>query len=268
MKTAATPPSAPGFRRPPSTASRPSTTTCSRRAARATCASAPAPPASPRPATRTSRRCAAGLGAGAGRARATTARLARRDRLPRLLPLLAAPCATATWSTPAPGVVARVLAGDVRRGRRAGVASAAARAGADAAGRLVAASPRARRVAARGAAGGGQGGGVRGRGGAGFPAGAKWEFARAAPRTTEKFIVANGDEGDPGSYIDKYLMERSPALLLEGMALAGYAVGARTASCSCAPSTRARSRRWRRRPRRAPTAGSATTSSAAASPST
>ena len=66
---------------------------------------------------------------------------------------------------------------------------------------------------------------VRGRGGAGFPAGRKWEFARAA-EGDEKFIVANGDEGDPGSYIDKYLMERSPALLLEGMALAGYAVGA------------------------------------------
>jgi NADH-quinone oxidoreductase subunit F len=66
---------------------------------------------------------------------------------------------------------------------------------------------------------------VRGRGGAGFPAGSKWEFARAA-EGEQKFIVANGDEGDPGSYIDKYLMERNPALLLEGMALAGYAVGA------------------------------------------
>jgi NADH:ubiquinone oxidoreductase subunit F (NADH-binding)/NADH:ubiquinone oxidoreductase subunit E len=66
---------------------------------------------------------------------------------------------------------------------------------------------------------------VRGRGGAGFPAGSKWEFARAAPGE-QKFIVANGDEGDPGSFIDKYLMERNPALLLEGMALAGYAVGA------------------------------------------
>jgi NADH:ubiquinone oxidoreductase subunit F (NADH-binding)/NADH:ubiquinone oxidoreductase subunit E len=66
---------------------------------------------------------------------------------------------------------------------------------------------------------------VRGRGGAGFPAGSKWEFARGAAGE-QKFIVANGDEGDPGSYIDKYLMERNPALLLEGMALAGYAVGA------------------------------------------
>jgi NADH:ubiquinone oxidoreductase subunit F (NADH-binding)/NADH:ubiquinone oxidoreductase subunit E len=67
---------------------------------------------------------------------------------------------------------------------------------------------------------------VRGRGGAGFPAGTKWRFTRAA-RGDEKFIVANGDEGDPGSYIDKYLMERNPALVLEGLALAGFAVGAR-----------------------------------------
>lgn len=66
---------------------------------------------------------------------------------------------------------------------------------------------------------------VRGRGGAGFPAGSKWAFARAATGE-RKFIVANGDEGDPGSYIDKLLMERHPELLLEGMALAGYAVGA------------------------------------------
>ncbi|UGS34308.1 NAD(P)H-dependent oxidoreductase subunit E [Capillimicrobium parvum] len=66
---------------------------------------------------------------------------------------------------------------------------------------------------------------VRGRGGAGFPAGNKWQFARAAAGD-EKFIVANGDEGDPGSYIDKVLMEANPALLVEGMALAGYAVGA------------------------------------------
>ena len=66
---------------------------------------------------------------------------------------------------------------------------------------------------------------VRGRGGAGFPAGQKWQFTRDAPGE-QKFIVANGDEGDPGSYIDKYLMEQAPALVLEGMALAGYAVGA------------------------------------------
>jgi len=66
---------------------------------------------------------------------------------------------------------------------------------------------------------------VKGRGGAGFPAGTKWRFARNAAGE-RKFIVANGDEGDPGSYIDKYLMEQSPELVLEGMALAGLAVGA------------------------------------------
>jgi NADH:ubiquinone oxidoreductase subunit F (NADH-binding)/NADH:ubiquinone oxidoreductase subunit E len=66
---------------------------------------------------------------------------------------------------------------------------------------------------------------VRGRGGAGFPAGTKWRFTRAA-KGTEKFVVANGDEGDPGSYIDKYLMEQDPVRVLEGVALAGYAVGA------------------------------------------
>lgn len=66
---------------------------------------------------------------------------------------------------------------------------------------------------------------LRGRGGAGFPAGMKWEFARGA-KGAHKFIVVNGDEGDPGSYIDKYLMEQNPSLLIEGMAIAGYAVGA------------------------------------------
>ena len=66
---------------------------------------------------------------------------------------------------------------------------------------------------------------VRGRGGAGFPAGTKWELARDAAGE-RRFIVANGDEGDPGSYIDKVLMEGFPSLLIEGMALAGYAVGA------------------------------------------
>jgi NADH:ubiquinone oxidoreductase subunit F (NADH-binding)/NADH:ubiquinone oxidoreductase subunit E len=66
---------------------------------------------------------------------------------------------------------------------------------------------------------------VRGRGGAGFPAGTKWRFTKQAAHP-EKFIVANGDEGDPGSYIDKYLMEQNPNRLLEGLALAGFAVGA------------------------------------------
>jgi NADH:ubiquinone oxidoreductase subunit F (NADH-binding)/NADH:ubiquinone oxidoreductase subunit E len=66
---------------------------------------------------------------------------------------------------------------------------------------------------------------LRGRGGAGFPAGVKWELARRAAGE-EKWVVVNADEGDPGSYIDKLLLERNPTLLLEGLALAGYAVGA------------------------------------------
>jgi NADH-quinone oxidoreductase subunit F len=66
---------------------------------------------------------------------------------------------------------------------------------------------------------------LRGRGGAGFPAGIKWELASRAPGD-EKAIVVNADEGDPGSYIDKHLMEQNPDLLLEGIALAGLAVGA------------------------------------------
>ena len=88
---------------------------------------------------------------------------------------------------------------------------------------------------------------MRGRGGAGFPAGTKWRFAREAAGE-EKFIVANGDEGDPGSYIDKYLMERSPDAGARGDG-AGRLRGRRraTASCSAAPSTRCPSRRWRRR---------------------
>ena len=66
---------------------------------------------------------------------------------------------------------------------------------------------------------------LRGRGGAGFPAGAKWELTRRA-QGARKFVVVNGDEGDPGSYIDKLLLERNPELLIEGAALAGFAIGA------------------------------------------
>jgi NADH-quinone oxidoreductase subunit F len=66
---------------------------------------------------------------------------------------------------------------------------------------------------------------LRGRGGAGYPAGLKWELTRRV-ESGPKFVAVNGDEGDPGSYIDKVLMEQNPALVLEGAALAGYAVGA------------------------------------------
>jgi len=67
--------------------------------------------------------------------------------------------------------------------------------------------------------------GLRGRGGGGFPTGAKWEFAHAAAGE-EKFIVCNADEGDPGAFMDRSLLEGDPHSILEGMAIAGYAVGA------------------------------------------
>ncbi|MFI6596626.1 NAD(P)H-dependent oxidoreductase subunit E [Nonomuraea sp. NPDC050536] len=68
--------------------------------------------------------------------------------------------------------------------------------------------------------------GLRGRGGAGFPVAAKWAAAGGAPETV---VVANGDEGDPGSYADRLLMESDPGRVLEGLALAGFACGARRA---------------------------------------
>jgi bidirectional [NiFe] hydrogenase diaphorase subunit len=67
--------------------------------------------------------------------------------------------------------------------------------------------------------------GLRGRGGAGFPAGLKWDMVRKAPGE-KKYVIANGDEGDPGAYMDRTLMESDPHRVLEGMAIAGYAVGA------------------------------------------
>jgi NADH:ubiquinone oxidoreductase subunit F (NADH-binding)/(2Fe-2S) ferredoxin len=68
--------------------------------------------------------------------------------------------------------------------------------------------------------------GLRGRGGAGFPAGRKWESSRNAPGE-EKYIICNGDEGDPGAFMDRSIMEGDPQSVLEGMIIAGYAVGAR-----------------------------------------
>jgi NADH:ubiquinone oxidoreductase subunit F (NADH-binding) len=70
-----------------------------------------------------------------------------------------------------------------------------------------------------------EGAALRGRGGAGFPTGAKWREAAAAAGA-EKVVIANGDEGDPGSFIDRVLLERDPHGVLEGLALAALAVGA------------------------------------------
>ncbi len=66
---------------------------------------------------------------------------------------------------------------------------------------------------------------LRGRGGAGFPTGLKWKFARAS-EGKEKFVICNADEGDPGAFMDRAILEGDPHSVIEGMAIAGYAVGA------------------------------------------
>ncbi|MGB9875545.1 MAG: NADH-quinone oxidoreductase subunit NuoF [bacterium] len=68
--------------------------------------------------------------------------------------------------------------------------------------------------------------GLRGRGGAGFPTGIKWEGARKAS-AMEKFIICNADEGEPGTFKDRLILEGDPHKLIEGLIIAGYAVGAR-----------------------------------------
>jgi NADH-quinone oxidoreductase subunit F len=67
--------------------------------------------------------------------------------------------------------------------------------------------------------------GLRGRGGAGFPTGTKWKFA-AASKDDHKYIICNADEGDPGAFMDRSVLESDPHSVLEGMAIAAYAIGA------------------------------------------
>ena len=67
--------------------------------------------------------------------------------------------------------------------------------------------------------------GLRGRGGAGFPAGRKWDSVRRQPKG-KKYVVCNGDEGDPGAFMDRSIMEGNPHSILEGMMIAGVATGA------------------------------------------
>ncbi|MFC2070921.1 NADH-ubiquinone oxidoreductase-F iron-sulfur binding region domain-containing protein [Chloroflexota bacterium] len=67
--------------------------------------------------------------------------------------------------------------------------------------------------------------GLRGRGGAGFPTGQKWQICRDAPGRT-KYVVCNADEGDPGAFMDRVILESDPHSVLEGMIIAGYAIGA------------------------------------------
>jgi NADH:ubiquinone oxidoreductase subunit F (NADH-binding)/(2Fe-2S) ferredoxin/ferredoxin len=66
---------------------------------------------------------------------------------------------------------------------------------------------------------------LRGRGGAGFPAGNKWEFARKSPGET-KYVVVNADEGDPGAFMDRAILEGNPHAVLEGFLIGAYAIGA------------------------------------------
>jgi len=66
--------------------------------------------------------------------------------------------------------------------------------------------------------------GLRGRGGAGFPTGTKWKIARANPDPV-KYVICNGDEGDPGAFMDRLVLESDPHRVLEGLAIAAHAVG-------------------------------------------
>ena len=68
--------------------------------------------------------------------------------------------------------------------------------------------------------------GLRGRGGAGFPVGLKWEMARQAPGS-EKYVICNADEGEVGTFKDRYIMQGDPFTLIEAIAIAGYAIGAK-----------------------------------------
>ncbi len=70
--------------------------------------------------------------------------------------------------------------------------------------------------------------GLKGRGGAGFPCGMKWELARSAPGN-EKFLICNADEGEVGTFKDRYIIQHDPFSLLEGIGIAAYAVGAQKA---------------------------------------
>ncbi len=69
--------------------------------------------------------------------------------------------------------------------------------------------------------------GLRGRGGAGFPTGKKWELTRASAGN-EKYVMCNADEGDPGAFMDRSIIEANPHAIVEAMAIAGYSIGANT----------------------------------------
>ena len=74
--------------------------------------------------------------------------------------------------------------------------------------------------------------GLRGRGGAGFPAGLKWRFARQT-QSWPKYVICNADEGDPGAFMDRSVLEGDPHSVIEGMIIAGYAIGAQYGYIYC-----------------------------------
>jgi NADH:ubiquinone oxidoreductase subunit F (NADH-binding) len=79
--------------------------------------------------------------------------------------------------------------------------------------------------------------GLRGRGGGGFPTGRKWKIALEQP-AEQKYVICNADEGDPGAFMDRAIIESDPHRVLEGMAIAAYAIGANKATSTSAPSIR------------------------------
>ena len=79
--------------------------------------------------------------------------------------------------------------------------------------------------------------GLRGRGGGGYPTGLKWCMVSKAPGA-QKYVICNADEGDPGAFMDRSVLESDPHRVLEGMAIAAYAVGATQGTSTAAQSTR------------------------------
>ena len=112
--------------------------------------------------------------------------------------------------------------------------------------------------------------GLRGRGGAGFPDGRQVGVRRASSRATTKYVICNADEGDPGAFMDRGVLEGDPHAVLEGMIIGAYAIGAARGLRLLPRRVPARHRApaHRHRAGRGAAACSATTSSAPASPST
>ena len=90
--------------------------------------------------------------------------------------------------------------------------------------------------------------GLRGLGGAGFPAGRKWKIVRAEP--APRLMAVNIDEGEPGTFKDRYYLERDPHRFLEGMLVAAWAAGSARSTSICATNTPAAARSWKRKSRR------------------